>query len=296
MTSDGVTEASSQATLQAAFEAGINFFDTAYCYGAAGESETLIARALGSRRREIVIATKGGIEWSAEGKQIVDGRPQTLRRHCETSLKRLATDHVELLYLHAPDPKTPIEESAAELARLKAEGKTRTVGLSNATLRELQAFAAVCPLDAYQPRYNLLQRDIEQDRLPWCQENGVSVMAYWPLLKGLFSGKLTRDHVFDARDGRRKYPMFQGEEWQKNLDFVDDLRAIAADLGRTMTEVVVNWTIHQPGITVALCGAKRPEQIEESARAMGWELDPNARTRIEAAVVRRGPIVSRAPV
>lgn len=296
ITSIDVTEANSLATIECSFELGINFLDTAYCYGRDGESERMIRRALGSRRDEMVIATKGGIHWGPDGKQAKDGRPETLKRQCEESLQRLGTDRVELLYLHAPDPNVPVAESAGALQELMQAGKTRSVGLSNATLAQLEEFAAACPLAAFQPHYNMLQREIEADTLPWCQARGVSVMVYWPLMKGLLAGKLPRDHVFPPNDGRAKYPMFQGEEWRKTQDFLDELRAIAAETGRTVAQLVINWTIHRPGITAALCGAKRPYQIEENAGALGWRLSDAQLARIDAAVRRRGTPVSRAAV
>jgi aryl-alcohol dehydrogenase-like predicted oxidoreductase len=288
MTSLDVTEANSLSTLCAALDAGVNHFDTAFAYGADGESERLIARALGHRRDEIVIATKGGIAWDADGGRILDARPATLRRQCDESLRRLNTDRAELLYLHAPDGKTPIAESAGELQRLQAAGKTRTVGASNLSLPQLKEFAAACPLAAIQPNYNMLQRDIETGIVPWCVENNVSILVYWPLLKGLLAGKLPRDHVFAERDGRRKYSQFQGEEWQRNHDLLDKLRAIAADAGRTLPQLVINWTVHQPGITAALCGAKRPEQIRETAGALDWSLTDEQHAAIERALAERG--------
>lgn len=296
ITSIDVTEANSLATIERSIDLGINFLDTAYCYGRDGESERMIRRALGSRRDEMVIATKGGIHWGPDGKQAKDGRPETLKRQCEESLRRLGTDRVELLYLHAPDPNVPVAESAGALKELMAAGKTRSVGLSNATLAQLEEFAAVCPLAAFQPHYNMLQREIEADTLPWCQARGVSVMVYWPLMKGLLAGKLPRDHVFAPNDGRAKYPMFQGEEWRKTQDFLDELRAIAVEAGRTVSQLVINWTIHRPGITAALCGAKRPDQIEENAGALGWRLSEAQLARIDAAIERRGTPVSRAAV
>lgn len=295
ITSVDVTEADSLATLAAAFDAGINFFDTAYCYGYEGESERLIARALGSRRDEIVIATKGGIHYE-DRKQCRDGSPQTLKRQCDESLRRLGTDRVDLLYLHAVDPQVPLAESAGALAELLAAGKTRSVGLSNASVEQLAEFAAVCPLSAYQPHYNMLQREIETSQLPWCREQGVSVIVYWPLMKGLLAGKLARDHVFDPRDGRAKYPMFQGEEWQKNQDFLDKLRPIAAEVGKSIAELVINWTIKQPGITSALCGAKRPEQIRANAGGMAWRLSERQMARIAQALLERGRPVSRGAI
>lgn len=296
ITSIDVSEAASLATLEAALEAGINFFDTAYCYGFEGESERMIGRALGHRRDEIVIATKGGIHWGKDGKQARDGTPATIRRECDESLSRLGTDRVDLLYLHAPDPSVPVADTAGALKELLDAGKTRSVGLSNATVEQLAEFAAVCPLTAFQPHYNMLQREIETSQLPWCVAHGVSVVVYWPLMKGLLAGKLGRDHVFDAKDGRRKYPMFQGEEWQKNQDFLDRLRPIAAESKKSVAELVLNWTIHRPGITVALCGAKRPEQIHDNAGGMGWKLSDDQLKRIDKALATRGAAASRGAV
>jgi aryl-alcohol dehydrogenase-like predicted oxidoreductase len=295
ISSPDVNEADSLATLEAALEAGINFFDTAYCYGYEGESERLIARALGHRRDEIVIATKGGLHWN-ERRQVRDASPATLRHECEESLRRLRTDRVDLLYLHAPDPQVPLAESAGALKELFDAGKTRGVGLSNASVAQLAEFNAACPLAAYQPHYNMLQREIETSQLPWCVERNVSVIVYWPLLKGLLAGKLPRDYKFAEHDGRRKYTMFQGTEWQRNQDFVDRLRPIAADAGKTPAQLVLNWTIRQPGITCALCGAKRPGQIRENAGGMGWELSASQLQAIDRALSERGVPDSRGAV
>jgi aryl-alcohol dehydrogenase-like predicted oxidoreductase len=296
MTSLDVNEANSLATIEASLAAGVSFLDTAYCYGAEGESERLIARAVRGRRDEVVIATKGGIHWGPDGKQAKDARPKTLRRECEESLRRLQMDYVDLLYLHAPDPRTPVAESAGELARLLAAGKTRSVGASNLSVGQLEEFAAVCPLAACQPHYNMLQREIEADVLPWCRERNVSVMVYWPLLKGLLAGHLARDHAFRPGDGRAKYPMFQGEEWRKNHDLLDNLRPIAAETGRTLAQLVINWTIHRPGITSALVGAKRAAQARENAGGGGWRLTEDQIRRIDEALTERGTPLSKAAV
>lgn len=291
VTSVDVTEQASLATLAAALDSGINFFDTAYCYGYEGESERLIARALGNQRDQIVIATKGGIHWAGK-KQVRDASPDRIKQECDESLMRLKTDRVELYYLHGPDPEIPVGESAVAFKELLDVGKILSVGVSNFTLEQLQEFAAVCPISAYQPRYNMLQRDIELDRLPWCEENDVSIMAYWPLMKGLLAGKLPRDHQFSPNDGRQKYPMFHGEEWKKNQDFLDQLRTIAEETQYTIAQIVIRWTIQQTGITCALCGAKRPEQIEENAKAMDFELSPSQIESINDLIQQRGVIHS----
>jgi aryl-alcohol dehydrogenase-like predicted oxidoreductase len=296
VTSPGATEENSLATIRACFDLGINHLDTAHFYGPAGESERLIGRALGDRRDEMIIATKGGIHWGPDGKMAQDARPETLRQQCETSLERLGTDRVELLYLHAPDENVPVAESAGALRALLDEGKTRSVGFSNATLEQIVEFAAECPLTVYQPPYNMLQREIETDVLPWCRRNGVAVLVYWPLLKGLLAGKLGRDHVFAESDSRRKYAMFRGDEWQKNQDLIDRLRQIANSAGHTVAELVINWTIHQPSITAALCGAKHPAQIIETAAASGWELSQEQQAAINQALADRGKPQTENPV
>ncbi len=296
ITSVGVTEAHSLATLRAAFDARVNFFDTAYCYGYDGESERMIGRALGSHRDEIVIASKCGIHWE-QGKQVTDGRPATIRRECEQSLRRLGTDRIDLYYLHAPDRDTPVSESAGALRELLDAGLVRAVGVSNFhTTDLLDEFQAVCPIRALQPHYNMLQREIEADRLPWCRAHDVAAVVYWPLMKGFLAGKLRRDHQWNPRDGRQKYPIFQGEQWAKTHDFVDRLRPLAEEIPCSVAQLVIAWTIRQPGITAALCGAKRPEQIAETAAAMRLTLSMSVMEQIAQAIADRGELDSRPAV
>jgi len=296
ITSIDVTEEQSLGTLRAAFEAGITHFDTAYCYGFSGESERMIGRVLGDVRDQLVIATKGGIHWSADHKQVRDARPETLKAECEESLRRLGTDRVELYYLHAPDPQVPIAESAGAIQELIAAGKVLAAGASNFSVEQLAEFHAVCPLTAFQPHFNMLQREIENAQLPWCVEHGVAVLVYWPLMKGLLAGQLLRGHVFAEMDGRRKYPMFSGDEYQKNQDFLDKLRGLATELQKSVSEIVLNWTIAQPGITAALCGAKRPGQIRENAAALQWSLSAEQIHLIDHWIAERGSTVSRGAV
>jgi aryl-alcohol dehydrogenase-like predicted oxidoreductase len=309
MTRAGVTRAAAEATVAAAIDAGITHLDTAYCYGEHGESEQAIGEALGltaagaedgGRRRDaVVLAGKCGIHWEPDAsrspprRQVVDGRPERIRAEVEESLRRLGTDRFDLLYLHAPDPAVPIEDSAGELKRLLDAGKARAIGLSNASVANLERFAVVCPLSACQMQFNMLQRDIEADVLPWCMRHGVAVVAYWPLMKGLLAGKMRRGQEFPADDSRRKYPIFAGDEFARNLDFVDALRPVAARLGCTLTALVLAWTAEQPGITSVLFGATSPEQVAENAAALRCDLDDAARSTIAAAIQARGPVAGR---
>ena len=288
-----VNDADSIATLQACLDLGINFIDTAYCYGPNGESENLVRQAFSNRRDEVVLATKCGIHYNNDNQQTQDARPETIIAECDESLRRLGTDRIELYYLHSPDPAVPITDSAGAIAELISAGKVLSAGASNCTLEQIIQFHAACPLTAVQLPYNMLQRDIEKQTIPWCQENQVSLIVYWVLMKGLLAGRLEDQAQLHPDDSRRKYPMYQGEEWQRNQQFVDVLREIAEECQRTVTEIVVNWTIHQPGITVALCGARRRWQIAESAGARGWQLSAEHRQRISQAIAARGTAAAR---
>lgn len=296
MTREGITHSMAVDTILAALDAGITHLDTAYCYGESGESERAIAQAIIGRRDQLVIAGKCGIHWLAGRQQVVDGRPQTLRAEVETSLARLGIDFLDLLYLHAPDPTLDIEVSAAGLFSLLEQGLVRSVGVSNVNVSELKRFSNCCPVSACQSPYNMLQRGIEVDLVPWCLENRVSVMVYWPLMKGLLSGSMDSTRHFPETDSRHKYPMFQGEEFLRNLAFVDSLRPVAARLQVKLSQLVLAWTAQQPGITSVLVGATNPQQARENAGALGIVFNPLDQREIANAIASRGTAASRPAV
>lgn len=287
MTSLEVSEAQSRATIEAAIDAGVNFFDTAYCYGVDGISERLLGEVAQQHREKMIIATKGGVHWDARLDRVNDASPRRLEYELDESLRRLQLSSVDLLYLHSPDLVTPVSESAAAMARFQAAGKARYIGVSNVTLAQLKEFHATCPVVAVQLKYNLLQREIEREIVPWCLENGVSIVAYWPLMKGLLAGKLRRGHRFSAADKRLTYPMFTGKSWEWNQLLLDRLDAIASRAGTPLITLVLGWTLAQPGITSVLCGAKRAWQIEESAAAMSWTPTAEILADVDAAVRER---------
>lgn len=293
MTSLEVNDDNSLATIGAALDSGVNFFDTAYCYGADGESERLIGVALGplirdGRRNEIVIASKGGLHWNDKLNQIRNATPDRIIQECDESLHRMGLDVIDLHYLHAPDPDVAISDSASAFARLLEAGKIRAAGASNMDVEQLEEFHSVCPITAVQPPYNMLQRDIEANIIPWCVERGISVINYWPLMKGLLAGKIRRNHEFDPTDKRLTYEVFQGEHFEQAQRLLDELDLIADEHQKTVSQVVVNWTIHRPGITATLCGAKRAWQITETAGAMGWKLKDDSLQRIEVVLASIG--------
>ncbi|MAT16722.1 MAG: aldo/keto reductase [Planctomyces sp.] len=286
VTTINVTKEEALGTIRAAYESEINFFDTAYAYGHNGESERYVGEVLGPHRDDVVVATKGGYHWE-NGKHCKDARPETLKRELEESLKRLRFEYVDIYYLHGPDPEIPVEKSAEAIAKFLEQGKTRAVGICNASLEQIKAFQTVCPLVVLQSHFNMLQQDVQNEVLPWCEEQGIGFTSYWPLMKGLLAGKLNRDHRFDERDSRRNYPIFQGEQWERNQDLVDVLRGIAAETGYTVAQIVVRWTMKQPRMTSVLCGARRPDQIRENAGAASITLTEQHERQIEEAIAER---------
>lgn len=286
MTSLNVNDQDSIATLQAAADNGINFFDTAYGYGASGESDRLIARAFAGRGNDIVIASKAGMHWLSETERVFDASPARIISQCEESLGRLNVDCIDLFYLHAPDPDTPIADSASAFARLLEQGKVRSVGVSNCSIEQMESFLSVCPITAVQLPMNMLQQDIQEEVVPWCQRRSISVINYWPLMKGLLAGAIRRGHEFDPNDKRLTYEVFQGSAFERAQQLLDLLDVIAAEKGSTVSQVVVNWTVHQPGITSTLCGAKRAWQIEETAGAMRAGLTRSDLDAIDTCIAR----------
>ncbi len=276
MTSLGVNDADSLATLHAAIDDGVNFFDNAYGYGANGESERLLGRALkdrdASQRQSLVIASKAGMHWEANGERKFDASPQRIVSQCEESLRRMGVDRIDVYYLHAFDPAVPLEVSACAFAKLLEQGKVGCVGVSNLTIAQMETFTTACPISVVQPPFNMLQQQIQGDLIPWCQARDIAVVSYWPLMKGLLAGGIRRGHVFEKNDKRLTYDVFQGSAFERAQLLLDFLDPIATKYGVTVAEVVVNWTFNQPGITACLCGAKRDWQIQQSAAAMELEI------------------------
>jgi aryl-alcohol dehydrogenase-like predicted oxidoreductase len=281
--------------IRKALDLGINFFDTAQAYGF-GASEQLLSKALESeiksRRDQIVLATKGGLRME-DGQMLRDSSPKWLRQGVEDSLGYLGTDYIDLYQLHWPDPDTPFEETAGALKDMIAEGKIRYVGVSNFDAEQMAEFEQYRKIDGLQPPYHLFRRDIEGDILPYCQEHGIGVLVYGPLAHGLLSGKMTRDQEFDEDDWRASSDLFQGENFQRNLETVEKLQSFVEERGHTVVELAIAWTLANPAVDVAIVGARRPNQIEGSAPAADFDLSEDDLREIEdimqGAVTVGGP-------
>ncbi len=288
MTSLGVDDAQSILTVHTALASGINMFDTAYSYGPDGRSDRVLKEALlGVPRESFVMCSKAGTHYDANGQRAVDGRASVLLEQTQRSLDRLGLAFIDLQYLHQPDPKIDLRESATAMQQLKDMGLIRHAGLSNANLAECQLFHSICPLSAVQIPFNMLQPTTYQELVDWCMAHQISIISFWVLMKGLFAGKIERSTQLAPEDRRRAYPMYQSAQWDINQDFVDVLRKLAARLNWSVAQLVVRWSAEQPGMTSCLVGAKRPDQIIESAAALTEPLPKEISHEIEIAIANR---------
>lgn len=275
---------------------GVNFFDTAQAYGF-GKSEALLGRALREDlkrdRDSLVIATKGGIEPGSDRPR--KATREYLRHGVEESLRHLDIDHIDLYQVHWPDPDTPAEETAAALQELVDEGKIRHAGVSNYTAAQLADFDRTRPVETLQPPYHLLRRDIENDPLPYARERDIGVLVYSPLGSGLLTGALTPDATFEDSDWRSKSSAFQGENLKRNLAVVDELKGFAAGKGATVGQVAIAWTLAQPGVHVAIVGARRARNIEDSLAAADLDLTAADLAEIERITAKGVPVAGASP-
>jgi len=274
-----VEDAESITAARAAFDLGINFFDTADMYGD-GHSERVLGKAIAGFRDDVVIATKAGRRYTPEGKPVTDGRPEWLKQAIDHSLKRLGTDHVDLYQLHWPDPEVPIEDSVGALRQIRDAGKARHIGVCNCNIGQLAAAQKACRIVSNQVPVNMLYREYLGEALPYCHGRGIGVMGYGTLAQGLLTGKFGPHSRFAADDVRANSPLFAQDRFGANLELVEGLRPIARRLGRSLAQVAVSWALSNVGLTSAICGAKRPSQIQDAAGGLGWALSDDDLARI----------------
>jgi aryl-alcohol dehydrogenase-like predicted oxidoreductase len=277
----GTVEAESIATIRAAVEHGINVIDTAPAYGF-GRSEEIVGKALaeGGLRSRVLIATKVGLEWK-DGNVFRNASRARIMREIEDSLRRLRTDHIDIYQVHWPDPLVAIEETAEAMRAVFEQGKIRAIGVSNFSVDQMQQFRRVAPLHVLQPPYNLFERAIEADVLPYCRKNGIATFGYGALCRGLLSGRMRADSKFEGDDLRRTDPKFQPPRFAQYLAAVERLDRLARQrFGKRVIELAVRWTLEQ-GITTALWGARHPGQLQPVDEVSGWSIDATAMAEID---------------
>ena len=297
----GQDEGQSIRAIQAALDAGINLIDTAPMYGF-GISERTVGKAVAGRRDKVVIATKCGLRWDTDKGEphfrttdkAIDSRGEIVVRRCceaasimeevEHSLQRLNTDYLDLLQTHWQDASTPIEETATALLRLKEQGKVRAIGASNATPEQLDIYRTLSGLDTDQEKYSMLFRDAERSQLPYCREHGVAFLAYSPLVNGLLTGKIGPDRTFPPGDLRATRPLFSQDNRRAIAAMLSAIQPLADSHRVTLAQLVIAWTLHQPGVTHALVGVRDPAQAQENAAAADLELSAEESNKIDNAV------------
>jgi methylglyoxal reductase len=294
----GSDEKAAIAAIQASVDCGVSLIDTAPAYGL-GQSERIVGRAIAGRRDRVVLATKCGLVWHVrKGMHFFDQLgepvhrylgPESVRYELEQSLRRLNTDHLDLLQTHWQDSSTPIADTMAELEKLKQEGKIRAIGASNCSAGELAAYLATGRLDSLQEKYSMLDRGLEKQLLPLARERDVSVLAYSPLAQGLLTGKVKLGRRFTGDDLRRNNPRFTAENLRKVAVLLKELAPVAAAHRATLAQVVIAWTAARPGITFVLCGAREPEQARENAGGGELQLAAEEVQAIDAALERHAP-------
>ena len=281
----GADEAQSIAVIHRALDLGVTLFDTAEMYGP-HTNEVLVGKALKDRRDKAFIATKFGINRQPDGSAVTDGSPANVRRAVEGSLSRLGVDHIDLYYQHRIDPNTPIEETVGAMAELVKEGKVRFLGLSEAAPATLRRAHAEHPITALQTEYSLWSRDPEDELLGVVRELGIGFVPYSPLGRGFLSGEIKSIDDLAPDDFRRTNPRFAGDNFQKNLDLVDAVGAIAADKGVTAAQLALAWVLAQGEDLVPIPGTRRISTLEQNAAAADIVLTPDDLARIEAVFPR----------
>lgn len=281
-TGAGVDDAESIRAIHRALDLGITFLDTAEIYGPY-TNEELVGRAIAGRRDEVVLATKfGNISHRHGGVREYDSTPENIRLAVEGSLERLGTDHIDLYYQHRVDPNTPIEETVGALAELIEEGKIRHIGLSEAGPETIRRAHAVHPIAALQSEYSLWTRDPEAEVLPLVRGLGIGFVAYSPLGRGFLTGRIRSIDQLDAADFRRANPRFVEGNFERNLQIVEAVEAVALEAGATPAQVALAWLLAQGDDIAPIPGTKRVERLEENAAADDLELTVDQLERLEA--------------
>lgn len=286
----GIVDEPAVKCVREAIDLGVTLVDTAPAYGA-GHSELLVGEALkGGYRDKVVLATKCGLSWDENGNVYRDARPETLRKELEDSLRRLGTDHIDIYQVHWPDERVPIAETAGVMAEFLKEGKIRAIGVSNFTNEMLDEWRKTAPLHTIQPSFNILEDKLFENQIPYAKEHDIAVLGYSTLCRGMLHGKYHVGMKFNDGDMRAQDdPKYQGQNFVNHLAAVDELKEYAAKLGKTVAQISVRWALEK-GVSCALLGARRPDQLEWIPGCVGWNLTEEQCAEMEAIVAKHVPV------
>jgi aryl-alcohol dehydrogenase-like predicted oxidoreductase len=261
------------AAIHRALDLGINWIDTAAVYGL-GHSEEIVARALKDRSERPYVFTKCSRVWDENGEIRSSLKAQSIRRECEDSLRRLQVDVIDLYQVHWPMPESELEEGWETMAQLKDEGKVRYIGACNFNVEQMRRAMRIAPISTLQPPYSLVKPEVEEEILPFCEEQDTGVIVYSPMMSGLLSGSMTRERIAKLPDDdwRKRDPEFQEPRLSRNLALVEQLQEIGYMHSRSPGEVAIAWTLHNPAVTAAIVGARRPEQVDSIIGAAEFRL------------------------
>src|SRR5256712_3138733 len=282
----GSDEAEAVKTIRTALDLGITLIDTAPAYGF-GRSEELVGRAIAEHgeRERVLIATKAGLECRA-GQVYRNASAERIRAEVKESLRRLRTDYIDIYQVHWPDPLVAVGEPAAAFRELFEQGAIRAIGVSNFSPEQMEVFRSAAPLHVVQPPYNIFERQIENDVLPYAEQHGLTVLAYGALCRGLLSGRMRPDTQFSGDDLRQTDPKFQPRRYRQYLDAVAALDRLARErYGKNVLALAVRWILDQ-GPTIALWGARRPDQLAPIEDVLGWSLDDDTRADIDRILAK----------
>lgn len=288
----GTDDDAAVATIRRALDDGVTLIDTAPAYGQ-GHSEELVGRALEGRRDRAVISTKVALEWDQHGVPHRNASAQRIRAEVEDSLRRLRTDRIDIYHIHWPDPATPLSETARAMGALYDAGLIRAVGVSNFSPAQMDEFATFAPLHTVQPPYNLFERGIERDVLPYARGHQLTSLTYGALCRGLLSGKIDERTSFSGDDLRGSDPKFQPPRLTQYLRAVERLDELARErFGKRVIHLALRWVLDQPGVGAALWGARRPDQLDALPGALDFTLDEATKAEIDRVLTEevRDPV------
>lgn len=269
-------------TIERALDAGINWIDTAAIYGL-GHSEEVVAKALKRSGKKSYVFTKCSMRWDADRKIYRSLKAASLEEELENSLRRLNVETIDLYQIHWPDPEGEIEEGWQTLARFQKQGKVRYIGVSNFNVEQMKRAQKIAPITSLQPPYSLLNREIEEEILPFCERNNIGVINYSPMTSGLLTGKMTAERIakMPADDWRKRSSNFNEPKLSRNLKLVEVLREIGKQHGVEPGVVAIAWTLRKPAVTAAIVGARRPDQVDGILPAATFRLSKDELARID---------------